>query len=84
MLVAGHETTASELAWAFSRLAREPRVLARLREEIAADDGDAYLTATINETLRRKPDAADSRAAAGEGALRGGRGDLPHRASAWR
>ncbi len=55
MLVAGHETTASELAWAFSRLAREPRVLARLREEISGDDGDAYLTATINETLRRKP-----------------------------
>ena len=55
MLVAGHETTASELAWAFSRLAREPRVLARLRDELSADDGDAYLTATINETLRRKP-----------------------------
>ncbi len=55
MLVAGHETTASELAWAFSRLAREPRVLARLREELGSDDGDAYLTATINETLRRKP-----------------------------
>lgn len=55
MLVAGHETTASELAWAFSRLAREPRVLDRLRDELATDDGDAYLTATINETLRRKP-----------------------------
>ena len=25
LLVAGHETTASELAWAFERLAREPR-----------------------------------------------------------
>ncbi len=55
MLVAGHETTASELSWAFSALSREPEVLARLRSEIAADDGDAYLTATINETLRRKP-----------------------------
>ena len=29
-LVAGHETTASQLAWAFERLAREPEVLARL------------------------------------------------------
>ncbi len=26
-LVAGHETTASELAWGFERLAREPAVL---------------------------------------------------------
>jgi cytochrome P450 len=54
-LVAGHETTASELAWAFERLAREPRVLARLHEEIDSGDGDAYLTATIQETLRRRP-----------------------------
>jgi cytochrome P450 len=54
-LVAGHETTASELAWAFERLAREPRVLRRLHEEL--DDGaeDAYLTATIQEVLRRRP-----------------------------
>jgi cytochrome P450 len=55
LLVAGHETTASELAWAFERLARNPAVLARLRDEIGADDGDAYLTATIQETLRRRP-----------------------------
>jgi cytochrome P450 len=54
-LVAGHETTASELAWAFERLAREPRVLARLHEEIDAGEDDAYLTATIQETLRRRP-----------------------------
>jgi cytochrome P450 len=55
LLVAGHETTASELAWAFERLTREPAVLARLQDEIASDDGDAYLTATIQETLRRRP-----------------------------
>jgi cytochrome P450 len=55
MLVAGHETTASELAWAFERLARERRVLDTLVAEIDADDGDAYLTATIQETLRRRP-----------------------------
>jgi cytochrome P450 len=53
-LVAGHETTASELAWAFERLAREPRVLGRLHQELESD-GDAYLTATIQETLRRRP-----------------------------
>jgi cytochrome P450 len=54
-LVAGHETTASELAWAFEQLAREPRVLSRLHEEIDSANGDAYLTATIQETLRRRP-----------------------------
>jgi len=57
LLVAGHETTASELAWAFERLARTPGVLARLVEEVDRDDADedAYLTATIQETLRRRP-----------------------------
>src|SRR5207253_4432122 len=55
LLVAGHETTASELAWAFERLVRTPDPLRRLVAEIDADDGDAYLTATIQETLRRRP-----------------------------
>ena len=54
-LVAGHETTASELAWAFERLAHAPRVLERLHSEIDSGDGDAYLTATIQEVLRRRP-----------------------------
>ena len=54
-LVAGHETTASELAWAFEALAREPQVLGRLHAEIDAGEDDAYLTATIQETLRRRP-----------------------------
>src|SRR5204862_2812207 len=55
LLVAGHETTASELAWAFERLPREPAVLDRLVAEIDSGDGEAYLTATIQETLRRRP-----------------------------
>ena len=54
LLVAGHETTASELAWAFERLAREPEVLERLRAEIDSGD-EAYLVATVQETLRRRP-----------------------------
>jgi hypothetical protein len=55
LLVAGHETTASELAFAFERLVRNPAVLARLTEEIAGGQDDAYLTATVQETLRRRP-----------------------------
>jgi cytochrome P450 len=54
LLVAGHETTASSLAWAFERIARLPRVLRRLVEELDAGD-EAYLLATIQETLRRRP-----------------------------
>jgi cytochrome P450 len=55
LLVAGHETTASSLAWAFERLAREPRALGNLVEEVTSGDEDAYLTATIQETLRHRP-----------------------------
>jgi cytochrome P450 len=55
LLVAGHETTASTLAWAVERLTRHPAVLAALEAEVRAGDGDAYLTATIYETLRRRP-----------------------------
>jgi cytochrome P450 len=56
LLVAGHETTASELAWAFERLTRTPGVLERLTAEVdSGDDGDAYVTATVYETLRRRP-----------------------------
>jgi len=56
LLVAGHETTASTLAWAFERLSREPEVLGRLVEECRDDatTGD-YLLASIQETLRRRP-----------------------------
>jgi cytochrome P450 len=54
-LVAGHETTASQLAWAFERLAREPEVARRLTEEVDAGDGDEFLTATIHEILRLRP-----------------------------
>ncbi|HYP55851.1 MAG TPA: cytochrome P450 [Solirubrobacterales bacterium] len=55
LLVAGHETTATSLAWAMERLARHPEKLERLREEVGAGDDDAYLTATIQETLRLRP-----------------------------
>jgi cytochrome P450 len=54
-LVAGHETTASQLAWAFERIARERDVQARLHAELDDGSDQAYLTATINEILRRRP-----------------------------
>ena len=50
-LVAGHETTASQLAWAFEHLSRFPCVVERLVNE----DDDEYLTATIYEILRLRP-----------------------------
>jgi cytochrome P450 len=54
LLVAGHETTASSLSWAFERLVHLPRVVSRLVAELDSG-GDAYLVATIQETLRRRP-----------------------------
>jgi cytochrome P450 len=54
LLVAGHETTATALSWAMERLTRHPEKLERLRAEVT-DGGDAYLTATIQETLRLRP-----------------------------
>jgi cytochrome P450 len=54
LLVAGHETTASALAWALERIARSPRVGDRLAQAVQSDD-DAYVTATIQEVLRRRP-----------------------------
>jgi cytochrome P450 len=54
LLVAGHETTATGLAWALERIVRHPAVLERLVEEERAGE-DAYLDATIKETLRLRP-----------------------------
>lgn len=54
MLVAGHETTATSLAWALERLLRTPDVLHTLRERL--DEGDtSYLDAVIKETMRIRP-----------------------------
>jgi cytochrome P450 family 135 len=54
LLVAGHETTATGLAWTFELLMRNPAVLERLRASLAAGDG-AYLDAVVKESLRVKP-----------------------------
>jgi cytochrome P450 len=58
VLGAGHETTATGLAWAMERLLRTPRVLAKLRDSIAAGE-DSYLEATVKETLRARPVIVD-------------------------
>ena len=58
VLGAGHETTATGLAWAVERLVRNPRVLERLRDSVAAGEED-YLGATVKETLRSRPVIVD-------------------------
>ncbi len=55
LLLAGHETSATALAWCFERLVRHPDVLTRLRAEIDGTGGDAYLGAVVDETLRVRP-----------------------------
>lgn len=55
MILAGHETTTGELGWAFQLLAHNQQAQDRLLEEIDRGDSDEYLTATVNETMRRKP-----------------------------
>lgn len=64
LLLAGHSTTGDALAWALYFLMREPQVLSRLRQELAAlgpnPEPEAlakvpYLEAVCNETLRLRP-----------------------------
>ncbi|HVY78295.1 MAG TPA: cytochrome P450 [Solirubrobacterales bacterium] len=54
LLLAGHETTATALAWTFDLLLRHAGPLARLRESLEAGEED-YLRATISESLRLRP-----------------------------
>lgn len=53
LLAAGHETTASTLAWVLERISRHPNVLRRLVEEADDESGtNTYRQATILETQR--------------------------------
>jgi cytochrome P450 len=53
LLAAGHETTASTLAWVFERVTRHPEVLARLASEADTEDNE-YRQAVILETQRAR------------------------------
>lgn len=65
LLLAGHETTATALAWLFYHLASNPEAAARVTAEIDAAGGDAitpdaaaklpYLEAAIKESMRLTP-----------------------------
>jgi cytochrome P450 len=60
LVLAGHDTTANSLSWAFERLLRTPAAYDRLREEVRAtpateDTGAEYLEATIHEAMRTRP-----------------------------
>jgi cytochrome P450 len=54
LLLAGHETTATALAWTFDLLLRHPVELGHLCGSLENGE-DAYLNATIAESLRLRP-----------------------------
>jgi cytochrome P450 len=57
LVLAGHETTANQLAWAWERLVRTPAAYERLREAVRAGGGEsaAVIEATITEAMRIRP-----------------------------
>jgi cytochrome P450 len=54
LLLAGHETTATALAWALFEVGRDPARLARAREAALSGD-DAWLEAVMKESMRLHP-----------------------------
>ncbi len=54
LIVAGHETTATALAWAFERLTRTPDGVERLHRESLTDETE-YTRAVAQEALRLRP-----------------------------
>jgi cytochrome P450 len=57
LVLAGHETTANQLAWAWERLVRAPAAHERLVEAVRSDSEDAAaaIEATITESMRSRP-----------------------------
>ena len=60
LLEAGHETTATALAWTFERLMRTPAALQRLLAEVDAGEADDYLEAVVKEALRLRTVVLDT------------------------
>ncbi len=56
LMLAGHETTATTLAWVFDLLLHHPDALRRVRDEALSGE-EAFTTAVIHETLRVRPPA---------------------------
>jgi cytochrome P450 family 135 len=54
VLLAGHDTTATALAWAFDLIAHHPRAADRLVRDLSEGE-DAYLDALVKEVLRLRP-----------------------------
>jgi cytochrome P450 len=54
LLLAGHDTTAIALGWAFEQILSHPEALARIREEVANEE-TPYLDAAIKESHRLRP-----------------------------
>jgi cytochrome P450 len=54
LILAGHETTGSELAWAVQLIAHNGEVRQRLVTELDRSDDD-YLDAVVSEVLRHRP-----------------------------
>jgi cytochrome P450 len=57
LVLAGHETTANQLAWTWERLVRAPQALERLSESVrgGGEDGDKVIDQTIHESMRSRP-----------------------------
>jgi len=59
LLVVGHETTATALAWAVERLVHEPAVYRATLDALSASD-DTYVKAVVHEVLRWRPPVIDA------------------------
>lgn len=55
LVLAGHETTANQLAWTWERLVRFPEAHDRLRETVRAGDGTEEIERVIQESMRSRP-----------------------------
>ena len=57
LVLAGHETTANQLAWTWERLVRNPEAKDRLVQAVrqGGDEKDEVIEATIYESMRSRP-----------------------------